>query len=412
MTLASGTALGPYQIEAPLGAGGMGEVYRARDTRLDRIVAIKVLPENVAADLELKQRFEYEARVVASLSHPHICTLFDVGEHEGRPFIAMELLEGQVLSERISSQGVRIEQVVEWGLQVAEALAAAHAKEIVHRDIKPGNIFITTGGSAKVLDFGLAKPSALESRQGTQSGDHPTTLESPLTTPGVALGTVAYMSPEQVYGEALDTRTNLFSLGVELYELATGTLPFTGRTSAALTDRMLHGTVTPPGQMNAAVPAELGRIIGKALERDRRLRYQTASDLRSDLARFKRDNDSHPLQQVAPAVRDGAESLRIVHPWEAVARDAREFAQHGAGIMYWFRVPVGGICFPEGFRNALQPALENPRISKVRFVLDSSAPASLEAWTGLVIPLLESWGTQNDRQISIEQDEEDGRVVE
>ena len=144
-----------------------------------------------------------------------------------------------------------------------------------------------------------------------------------------------------------------------------------------------------------------------------RVRYnQTASDLRSDLARFKRDNDSHPLQQVAPAVRDGAESLRIVHPWEAVARDAREFAQHGAGIMYWFRVPVGGICFPEGFRNALQPALENPRISKVRFVLDSSAPASLEAWTGLVIPLLESWGTQNDRQISIEQDEEDGRVVE
>ena len=277
MTLASGTALGPYQIEAPLGAGGMGEVYRARDTRLDRIVAIKVLPENVAADLELKQRFEYEARVVASLSHPHICTLFDVGEHEGRPFIAMELLEGQVLSERISSQGVRIEQVVEWGLQVAEALAAAHAKEIVHRDIKPGNIFITTGGSAKVLDFGLAKPSALESRQGTQSGDHPTTLESPLTTPGVALGTVAYMSPEQVYGEALDTRTDLFSLGVVLYELATGTLPFTGRTSAALTDRMLHGTVTPPGQMNAAVPAELGRIIGKALERDRRLRYQTAS---------------------------------------------------------------------------------------------------------------------------------------
>ena len=247
MTLASGTALGPYQIEAPLGAGGMGEVYRARDTRLDRIVAIKVLPENVAADLELKQRFEYEARVVASLSHPNICTLFDVGEHEGRPFIAMELLEGQVLSERISSQGVRIEQVVEWGLQVAEALAAAHAKEIVHRDIKPGNIFITTGGSAKVLDFGLAKPSALESRQGTQSGDHPTTLESPLTTPGVALGTVAYMSPEQVYGEALDTRTDLFSLGVVLYELATGTLPFTGRTSAALTDRMLHGTVTPPG---------------------------------------------------------------------------------------------------------------------------------------------------------------------
>ena len=398
MPLEAGTQLGPYEIVSAIGAGGMGEVYKARDTRLDRTVAIKVLPEHVAADPDMKQRFEREARTVAALSHPHICTLYDVGEHEGRPFIAMELLEGQVLSQRMSSHAVRPEQVVEWVLQVADGLAAAHAKGIVHRDIKPGNIFITAGESAKVLDFGLAKASSLEREvERTEGFDRPTALEAPLTTPGMALGTVAYMSPEQVYGEALDTRTDLFSLGVVLYQLATGALPFTGKTSAALVDNMLHGAPTPPRQLNPEMPAELERIINKALEKDRWLRYQTASDLHSDLARLKRDTDAHPAEVRIDVARGEVQRLRIIHPWEAVARDGREFARQGVGIMYWFRVPLGGIGYPEGFRNALQPALENPRISKVRFVLDSSVPAGQQAWDGLVIPLLQTWAALEAR---------------
>ena len=276
----------------------------------------------------------------------------------------MELLEGQVLSQRIGSHAVRIEQVVEWGLHVADGLAAAHAKGIVHRDIKPGNIFITAGESAKVLDFGLAKPSSPGTEGDRAEGfDRPTALETPLTTPGVALGTVAYMSPEQVYDDTLDTRTDLFSLGVVLYQLATGTLPFTGKTSAAIVDHMLHRAPTPPTQLNPEVPDELARIIDKALEKDRRLRYQTASDLRSDLARLRRDADSHSVQVRGDVDRKEVQRLRIIHPWEAVARDGREFAKQGVGIMYWFRVPLGGICHPEGFRNALEPALDNPRIS-------------------------------------------------
>ena len=297
MPLSPGTTLGPYQIDAPLGAGGMGEVYKATDTRLDRTVAIKVLPEHVAADPDLKQRFEHEARTVAALIHPHICTLYDVGKHDGRPFIAMELLEGQVLSQRIASHAV-------------------------------------------------------------------------------------------------------------------GTLPFTGKTSAAQVDSLLHHAPTPPRQLSAEVPDELARIIDKALEKDRRLRYQTASDLRSDLARLRRDTDSHSAQVRGDVDRKGVQRLRIIHPWEVVARDGREFARQGVGIMYWFRVPLGEICFPEGFRNALQPALENPRISKVRFVLDSSAPAVLEAWDGLVIPLLQAWAKRADREIALDRHDDGGRFVE
>ena len=226
--------------------------------------------------------------------------------------------------------------------------------------------------SAKVLDFGLAKASSRGREVERSEGfDRPTALEAPLTTPGVALGTVAYMSPEQVYGDALDTRTDLFSLGVVLYQLATSALPFTGKTSAAQVDGLLHRVPTPPRQLNSDVPAELERIITKALEKDRPLRYQTASDLRSDLARLKRDIDSHPVEARVDVARGGVQRLRIIHPWEAVARDGREFARQGVGIMYWFRVPLGGICHPGGFRNSLQPALDNPRISKLRFVLDA-----------------------------------------
>ena len=414
MAILPGSTLGPYEIISELGAGGMGIVYRARDTRLDRDVAIKVLPEHVAGDADLRQRFEREARAVAGLSHPNICTLHDIGEQDGQPFLALELLEGSSLAERLGNQPVRLEQLLEWGVQLADALAAAHAKGIVHRDIKPGNVFVTTAGPVKMLDFGLAKPGAAGPEVGGGAGfDRPTVLNEHLTTPGMALGTVAYMSPEQVRGEELDARTDLFSLGVVLYELATGSLPFTGQTGAVAVDHLLNRPPPPPQQVNADVPAELARIIDKALEKDRRLRYQTAADIRSDLMRLRRDSGSHPVEAARISVaRAETASLRIVHPWEAVARDGRDFAGQGAGIMYWFRVPLGGICYQDGFRNALQPALENPRISQVRFVLDSSVPAIHEAWNALVLPLLEAWSKHADREIEIDRQDDEGRVVD
>ena len=259
-----------------------------------------------------------------------------------------------------------------------------------------------------MLDFGLAK--ALDP---TPEGDlsQSPTLTTMASQAGVIMGTVVYMSPEQVYGAALDRRSDLFSLGVVLYQLATGTLPFTGKTSAALVDNMLHGAPTPPTLLNPKVPAELERIITKALEKDCQLRYQTASDLCSDLARWKRDIDSHPVEARVDVARGEVQRLRIIHPWEAVARDGREFARQGVGIMYWFRVPLGGICHPEGFRNALQPALDNPRISKVRFVLDSSVPTGQQAWDGLVIPLLQAWAKRTDCDIALDRHDDGGRLV-
>jgi len=293
--------------------------------------------------------------------------------------------------------------------QIAEALEAAHEAGVIHRDLKPANIKVRDDGTVNVLDFGLAK--ALDP---TPEGDlsQLPTLTAMASQAGVIMGTVAYMSPEQVYGSALDPRSDLFSLGVVLYQLATGTLPFTGKTSAALVDHMLHRAPTPPGQLNAAVPGELERIITKALEKDCRLRYQTASDLRSDLALLKRDFDSHPVEARVDVARGGVQRLRIIHPWEAVARDGREFARQGVGIMHWFRVPLGGICHPGGFRNSLQPALDNPRISTVRFVLDSSAPAGQQAWDGLVIPLLQAWAKRSDREIALDRHDDGGRLVE
>ena len=413
MPLSPGTTLGPYEIQSQLGAGGMGEVYKARDTRLDRTVAIKVLPEHVAADPDLRQRFEREAKTISSLNHPHICTLHDIGEHDGRPFIAMELLEGQVLSQRIASHAIRIEQVVEWVRQVADGLAAAHTKGSSIGISNRETYLSPLESRPKCWTLAWPRPVRWGGRwRGPRALIGPPRWKHPSRRRGVALGTVDYMSPEQVYGEVLDARTDLFSLGVVLYQLATGALPFRGKTSAALVDNLLHQTPTPPRQLSPVVPAELERIINKALEKDRRLRYQTAADLHSDLARLKRDTDSHPVAARVDVARGGVQRLRIIHPWEAVVRDAQEFARQGVGIMYWFRSPLGGICYSEGFRNALQPALDNPRISKVRFVLDSSAPTVQQAWDGLVIPLLQAWAKGTDREIAIDRYDDGGRVVE
>src|SRR6516162_2024451 len=282
-----GMKLGPYEIQSLLGAGGMGEVYRARDTRLDRSAALKVLPALLSSDPARKQRFEREARAIAALQHPNICTLHDVGQQQGIDYLVMEYLEGETLAERLTKGPLPPEQFLRFGVETTDALDIAHRRGIVHRDLKPGNIFLTTHGECKVLDFGLAKLE--ESQAEPEKLATVTANQKILTTPGLVIGTVAYMSPEQARGEELDARSDIFSLGAVLFEMATGQLAFTGNTSAMTFKAILDETPVPPTQLNKALPQKLDEIVGKALEKDRELRYQHASEMRSDLLRLKRD---------------------------------------------------------------------------------------------------------------------------
>jgi eukaryotic-like serine/threonine-protein kinase len=288
MTLAQGSRLGPYEILAPLGAGGMGEVYRASDTRLERAVAIKVIPLHLSADAVRRQRFEREARAISALQHPNICTLYDIGHQDGTDYLVMEFLEGETLASCLARGALSIEQTLRYGIEVADALDTAHRRGIVHRDLKPGNIMVTAHGECKVLDFGLAKLSEDASTSDAETITRPEVL----TSPGVALGTVAYMSPEQVRGEDLDARTDIFSLGTVLYEMAAGKLPFLGKTSGLVFKAILDETPSAPTHLNPALPTQLDDIVSKALEKDRELRYQSAAELRTDLKRVKRDTDS------------------------------------------------------------------------------------------------------------------------
>jgi eukaryotic-like serine/threonine-protein kinase len=341
-----GKTFSHYTIVTKLGSGGMGVVYKARDLQLERFVALKFLPEGLVKSQLALERFHREARSIASIDHPNICSVYDFGEYEGRPFIAMQLLEGHNLRDVIFERPLRTETLIEYGIQIAEGLDRAHSKGLIHRDIKPANIFITGDGLVKILDFGLAKSALNKNDEATVA----TADNDDLTSPGAVLGTVSYMSPEQASGVELDTRTDLFSFGAVLFEMATGQRAFTGKTNATIFDSILNRVPSPPSTLNALVPSKLEQIIVKALDKDRETRYQTAAEIRADLKRFKKETESVHLAATSSAARPHS-------------RFSRKWLLGGVAVAA-FGAVLGGLIYRNREGSDL-PGLANQRLTQL-----------------------------------------------